>query len=87
MAFAQFLMNNHDISAVYETLRLAKADAERFDSDPNFNTSVLRFVRLNRESAVYDDLGTTGMQSADKAVESVKAGEFAKIWESVKSNA
>lgn len=87
MAFAQFSMTNCDINAVCETLRLAKADAERFDSAPNFSPAVLRFVKLNRASVVYDDFGTSGMQSADKTVESVKDGEFAKIWKSVKSNA
>lgn len=86
MAFAQFSMKNRDINAVCETLRLAKADADRFDSDPNFSPAVLRFVKLNK-ACIYDDFGTTGMQSADKAVESMKNDEFSRMWESVKSNA
>lgn len=87
MAFAQFSIKNCDINAVRETLRLAKAAAERFDSAPNYNPDVLRFVKLKRESAVYDDFGTTGMQSADNAVSLLNSDEFAKIWESVKSDA
>ena len=65
----------------------ALLDAERFDAAPDHRAGALRFVRDDEEAGVYDDLGTSGMQSIQRAVEQMESPELLTLWKELRCHA
>ena len=79
LGFAQ--MQCGDTDSARCTLLRAKETAECFDAAPDQRAGALRFVLDNEQAGIYDDLGATGAQSVQKAVETMESAAFSELWE------
>ena len=70
-----------------KALQRAETAAERFDAAPDHRAGALRFVRDDEEAGVYDDLGTSGMQSIQRAVEQMESPELLTLWKELRCHA
>ncbi len=85
LAFAQ--LKAGDAEAARASLLEARTAAERFDAAPDHRAGALRFVRDDEEAGVYDDLGTSGMQSIQRAVEQMESPELLTLWKELRCHA
>lgn len=67
-----------------ETLEMAKSIAERFDADPSYEISDLRFVTRIEGASAHDDLGVTAMESLENVIPTLEDEEFSALWVSVR---
>ncbi len=67
-------------------LQNAYASASRFDADPNFYTSSMRFFHGDEKRTLYDDFGETALKGLEQMLDSdtETRDELNEIWEDIK---
>lgn len=55
-----------DDAAARHALEIARAWAERFDADPCYDVTGIRFVNMSERATFYDDMGATATEAIEK---------------------
>lgn len=84
LAFSE--LKTGDEKAAREELARAKKTAEEFDREPNYGTDALRFAEKCEEAGVYDDLGSTAVESIKNTLAEIDDKALAEIWEQIGKN-
>lgn len=75
-----------DTGAARMSLCRALELSARFDAAPSYDVASLRFVTHTRQFGVYDDLGTTALESVEKAIGGFDDPALVAMWGEVKEN-
>ena len=66
-----------------DSLKSAKAIAERFDESPDYDARKERFVDIDEPCMAYDTIGETCIKSIGNAIERLDHKELKKLWISI----
>ena len=78
LAWAQLRCDLRD--EAMKSLMIAKAQAERFDADPDYRVNRLRFTSNQDTGTAYDDLGTTAMEALRRGIHSTEDETLIAMW-------
>lgn len=81
---AEMHLHLNEVSEAAECLRQAKTVAERFDADPNYIASNVRFVLLERQATFYDDFGDTALDGLEHLLIECSNDKLSELWEEIK---
>lgn len=65
-------------------LEIARAWAERFDADPCYDVTGIRFVNMSERATFYDDMGATAMEAIEKVIDEQKDERLSALWKEAK---
>ena len=71
-------------AAARHALKAAKVWAKRFDDDPSYDVSGVRFVNMTQRATVYDDMGATAMDAIEKVIVEQKDERLTVLWQEVR---
>ena len=71
-------------AAARRALEAAKVWAKRFDDDPSYDVSGVRFVNMTQRATVYDDMGATAMDAIEKVIVEQKDERLTVLWQEVR---
>lgn len=80
-AYVQAAAGNREAAA--ETLKKAIRDAKRFDADPSFDISELRFVEIPGKVGAYDLFGDSSYAGVKEMVRLIDDKRLTKLWKEV----
>ncbi|MBO4324798.1 MAG: helix-turn-helix domain-containing protein [Lachnospiraceae bacterium] len=72
--------------AAKQSLRAAKATADRFDASPDYGMNTLRFVTLPQEYNAHDLLGATAYESIETIIRYLDDRTLSELWNEVKKD-
>ena len=73
-----------DDAAARRALEAAWAWAERFDADPCYDVTGIRFVNMSERATFYDDMGATAMEAIEKVSDEQKDERLSALWKEAK---
>ena len=73
-----------DDAAARCALEAAWAWAERFDADPCYDVTGIRFVNMSERATFYDDMGATAMEAIEKVIDEQKDERLSALWKEAK---
>lgn len=82
--YAVAKMELHQPEAAKDCLRTARRIALRFDAEPNYDATNMRFVELGKPATAHDDLGETAMLAVDSLMKEQETEGLLELWEEVK---
>lgn len=65
-------------------LEAAWAWAERFDADPRYDVTGIRFVNMSERATSYDDMGATATEAIEKVIDEQKDERLSALWKEAK---
>ena len=65
-------VKNGNAEPARQILMHARAMAERFDENPDYHVTALRFIASGEQAGVYDDLGTSALESVERMLASME---------------
>ena len=65
-------VKNGNATPARQILMRARAMAERFDENPDYHVTALRFIASGEQTGVYDDLGTSALESVERMLASME---------------
>lgn len=81
LAAAQVKNGNAELAR--QSLMRARAMAERFDENPDYHVTALRFIASGEQAGVYDDLGTSALESVERMLASMEDAALDALWREV----
>ena len=76
-------VKNGNAESARQSLMHARAMAERFDENPDYHVTALRFIASGEQTGVYDDLGTSALESVERMLASVEDAALDALWREV----
>lgn len=73
-----------DDAAARRALEAAWAWAERFDADPCYDVTGIRFVNMSERATFYDDMGATATEAIEKVIDEQKDERLSALWKEAK---
>lgn len=73
-----------DDAAARRALEIARAWAERFDDDPCYDVTGIRFVNMSERATFYDDMGATAMEAIERVIDEQKDERLSALWKEAK---
>ena len=73
-----------DDAAARHALEIARAWAERFDADPCYDVTGIRFVNMSERATSYDDMGATATEAIEKVIDEQKDERLSALWKETK---
>ena len=73
-----------DDAAARRALEAARAWAERFDAEPCYDVTGIRFVNMSERATFYDDMGATAADAIEKVIVEQKDERLSALWQEAK---